>query len=75
MKKSFYAINKKEKQEMLNNFYDMVSKIKNKNDAKDFFRDLLTPSEITMIIYRIEIAKMLIQGFHYEDIQKKLKVG
>lgn len=28
-----------------------------------------------MIVYRIEIAKMLLQGFSYIDIAKKLKVG
>jgi TrpR-related protein YerC/YecD len=75
MKKSFYEIDDKDKKRMLGDFYEMVAKIKNKNDARDFFRDLLTPSEVVMIIYRIEIAKMLMQGFNYDDIQKKLKVG
>jgi len=60
---------------MFNEFYLLVSKIKNRDDAQNFFKDLLTPSESIMIVYRIEIAKMLLQGFSYVDIKKKLKVG
>ena len=74
-KKKFYEVDSRTRNKMLNDFYEMASRIKNKDDAKNFFKDLLTPGESIMIIYRIEIAKMLLQGFGYEDIQKKLKVG
>jgi TrpR-related protein YerC/YecD len=75
MKKKFYNIDSSNRQKMLNDFYQIIAEIKNKNDAKNFLKDLLTPAESVMIIYRIEVAKMLLQGFRYEDIQKKLQVG
>ncbi len=75
MRKKFHEISPNKRQRMLNDFYQMISEIKDKEDAKNFFKDLLTPGETIMIVYRIEIAKMLLQGFSYEDIQKKLKVG
>jgi TrpR-related protein YerC/YecD len=75
MRKKFHEIGPNKRQGMLNDFYQMISEIKDKKDAKNFFKDLLTPGETIMIVYRIEIAKMLLQGFSYEDIQKKLKVG
>jgi len=71
MKKKYHDIDPKNRGKMLTDFYSMVSKIKDKSDAKKFFKDLLTPGETIMIIHRIEVAKMLIQGFSYKDIQKK----
>ena len=75
MKKRFHEINPQSRNKMLNEFYYMVSEMKKPEDAKKFFKDLLTPGESIMIVYRIEIAKMLLQGFVHTDIAKKLKVG
>jgi TrpR-related protein YerC/YecD len=75
MKKRFHEVDPKERRKMLNDFCGMITRIKNNKDAEKFLRDLLTPSEIIMIMHRIEIAKMLLAGFPYEDIRKKLKVG
>jgi len=74
-KKRFYEIDSVFRAKILGNFYEIVSKVKNKKDAEKFLKDLLTPSESIMIGYRIEIAKMLLKGFGYNDIQKKLKVS
>jgi TrpR-related protein YerC/YecD len=74
-KKRFYEIDSVSRAKILGNFYEIVSKVKNKKDAEKFLKDLLTPSESIMIGYRIEIAKMLLKGFGYNDIQKKLKVS
>ena len=75
MKKKFYDVKPHQRRRMLGEFCDMVTRIKTKENAEKFLRDLLTPSEIIMIMYRIEIAKMLLAGFSYGDISKKLKVG
>lgn len=75
MKKKFHDINPQIRNKMLNEFYYMVSEMKEPKDVKNFFKDLLTPGEAIMIVHRIEIAKMLLQGFNYVDIAKKLKVG
>ena len=60
---------------MLDDFFEMVSKIKSKKDASNFFKDMLTPSESLMLTRRIEIAKMLLAGLNYRDIKDRLKVG
>lgn len=75
MKKRFHEVNPQIRNKMLAEFYYMVSEMKNPEDVKKFFKDLLTPGESIMIVYRIEIAKMLLQGFTHTDIAEKLKVG
>lgn len=53
----------------------MVSLLKSREEVKNFFKDLLTLSEVVMISRRIQIAQMLLEGLGYEEIRKKLKVG
>lgn len=53
----------------------MVSMLEGKEEVKNFFKDLLTLSEVVMISRRIQIAKMLLNGDSIEKIIKKLKVG
>jgi len=60
---------------MLNNFCALIAEITTKKDAANFVRDLFTPSESLMITRRIEIAKMLLCGYTYQEISKKMKVG
>ncbi|OGI26154.1 MAG: hypothetical protein A3J76_01760 [Candidatus Moranbacteria bacterium RBG_13_45_13] len=64
-----------EKKKYLGEFYTMVSLLKNRDEVKNFFKDLLTLSEVVMISRRIQIARMLLEGESYEEIKKKLKVG
>jgi uncharacterized protein YerC len=70
-KKKFYEIKPSFRGKLLGNFYKIISEIKNEQDAKNFLKDLLTPGESIMIVYRVEIAQMLLIGFGYADIQKK----
>jgi TrpR-related protein YerC/YecD len=74
-KKKFYEIDPVFRGKILNNLYQIISELRNKQDVRKFLSDLLTPGESVMIAYRIEVAKMLLKGFGYEDIQRKLKVG
>lgn len=64
-----------QKKKYLGEFYDMVSLLQSRDEAKRFFKDLLTLSEVVMISRRIQIAKMLIAGRTYEEIQKSLKTA
>jgi len=64
-----------EKRKYLGEFYDMVLLLGSREEAKKFFKDLLTLSEVVMISRRIQIAKMLLEGRNYEEIRKELKVG
>lgn len=56
-------------------FYLMASLLQDKEDAKKFFKDLLTTSEMVMITRRIQIAKRLLRGESYEEIIERMKVG
>ena len=64
-----------EKKKYLGEFYTMISLLKNRDEVKNFFKDLLTLSEVVMISRRIQIARMLLEGESYDEIKKKLRVG
>ncbi len=74
-KRKVHEVDQRERHSMLNDFFRMIAKLKTQKDAANFFRDLLTPSESLMLIRRIEIAKMLLEGWNFEEIRGKLKVG
>src|SRR4030042_3708894 len=64
-----------EKKVFLGEFYDMIALLKNRDEVKQFFKDLLTLSEVVMISRRLQVAKMLLEGFTYRKIRMKLKIG
>jgi len=69
------SVDNKDRYELLDELYDMISVLENREEVKNFFRDLLTPSESLMLARRIAVAKMLLAGATYEEIRNKLKVG
>ena len=64
-----------EKKKYLGDFYTMISLLKNRDEVKNFLKDLLTLSEVVMISRRIQVAKMLMDGHKYEEIRKKMRIG
>ncbi len=74
-KRKIFEVSKNIRYKMLDDFYDMITSIKSRNEAANFIRDILTPSESLMITRRIAIARMLLEGKGYDYIAKKLKVG
>jgi len=64
-----------EKKKFLGDLYDMIALLKNREEVKQFFKDLLTLSETVMVSRRLQIAKMLLEGYAYREIQTKIKVG
>ena len=74
-KVKYHQLTESEKKKYLGDFYSMVSLLKTRDEVKNFFKDLLTLSEIVMISRRIQIAKMLLEGYTYDEIRKRLKVG
>ena len=64
-----------EKKKYLGEFYYMVSLLKSRDEVKEFFKDLLTLSEVVMISRRLQAAAMLLEGFTYEEISEKMKMG
>lgn len=70
-----YSFSSKERDKILDEFYSIVTSLKNKEQTINFFKDLLTPSEAIMLTRRIQIAKLLLQGHDYREIAAKLKTG
>lgn len=64
-----------EKKKYLGEFYSMVALLKDREEVKNFLKDLLTLSEVVMLSRRIQIAKMLLEGNTQDEIRRKLKVG
>lgn len=60
---------------MLNLLYIKIAKLKTKKEIANFLSDLLTESEQVMILRRLQIAKLLLDGETYFNIRDKLNVG
>lgn len=59
----------------MNELFDAIREIQSKEEAVDFFRDLLTMAELTEFANRWQTVKLLIRGDSYVDIAKKLNVS
>lgn len=55
--------------------YEAILKIRSKEEAANFFRDLLTLPELAEFANRWQIVKLLVYGDSYVKISKKLKVS
>lgn len=74
-KVKYHELSEFEKKKYLGEFYTMISLLKTRDEAKEFFKDLLTLSEVVMISRRLQIAQMLLEGQTYEEIKRKLRTG
>jgi len=74
-KVKYHNLTESQKKKYLGEFYSVVALLKTRDEAKRFFKDLLTLSEVVMISRRIQVATMLMEGRTYEEIKKELKVG
>lgn len=68
-------IDKKERYEMIGDFYDIVTNLKTKKEVIGFFMGLLTSSEALMFSRRIKISTMLLEDKSYQEIREALGVG
>lgn len=59
----------------LEEFIDMILKVRGKEEMRDFLRGILTPKELLEIPNRLQIVKMLKCGISHHDIAGKLGVG
>lgn len=71
----YHDLSEDERKKYLGEFYSMIALLKTREEVKKFFKDLLTLSEIVMISRRIQVAKMLLEGYTHQEIRKKMKVG
>ncbi|MBU1326750.1 helix-turn-helix domain-containing protein [Patescibacteria group bacterium] len=59
----------------MNELFDVIREIQSKEEAVNFFRDLLTLSELTEFANRWQMVKLLCSRVSYADIAKKLSVS
>ena len=57
-------------EESIQEMYQIIASLKNEEDCKIFFEDLLTYKELENISQRIEAAKLLKEGKTYVQIQE-----
>lgn len=69
------TISKNEREKLKKLLFGKIIKLKSSKEASDFLEDLLTESEIIMIIRRLQIAKMLLDGYLYYQIRDELGVS
>lgn len=60
---------------LMSELLDAILSIKNKKEATNFFRDLLTMPEIKEFANRWQAVKLILQGQSYVVIAKKLRMS
>lgn len=58
----------------ISNLWNAFSLIESRGEAVVFLKELLTPTEIRMMAKRVQIAKMLLEGYRYDDIKAHVRV-
>ena len=58
----------------INNFWIVLTLFDNKEQIRGFLKDLLTHTELKMLAKRLQIAKMLIEGYDYQTIRSYVQV-
>lgn len=59
----------------INNFWNLITLLENKEQVANFLKDLLTHTEMKMFAKRIQVAKMLMEGSDYRSIRNYVKVS
>lgn len=57
--------------EQLDQLFDAILSLKNREECYRFFDDLATMSEISSLSQRLQVAKMLIDGATYNAIEEE----
>lgn len=70
-----HKLSRPRQQEILISFCKALAAIKNSQEAAQFLKDLLSEQEAEMLAKRLEIARFLLEGKTYGEIQIELKVS
>ncbi|PIQ68201.1 MAG: hypothetical protein COV91_05340 [Candidatus Taylorbacteria bacterium CG11_big_fil_rev_8_21_14_0_20_46_11] len=71
-RKKISALNSKDRYRILDEFWTMVALLESKEEVKHFFKDMLSVTESIMLARRIQIARLLLSGWSYDRIEKRL---
>ncbi len=66
---------KKIENELTDQLFDAILKLKTREECYQFFTDVATVGEIQALSQRLEVAKMLKEGVTYEEIVEKTGVS
>lgn len=70
-KKIPYTVQEK----LMDTFCETLCKLKKKNAVRNFLKDLLNRQERAMLIRRLLIAELLLDGYTYQEIVDRLHCG
>lgn len=68
-------ISKSERESLKKLLYSKIAKLKTSKDVNNFLEDVLTESELLMIVRRLQVAKMLLDDYSYPKIRKELGIS
>lgn len=75
MRLSKKKINPRIEKQIFNIFYQVISDIRNPQEAKTFLKDILTRAELEALTKRLAVALFLEKGRSYDNIKGTLKVS
>jgi TrpR-related protein YerC/YecD len=68
-------LTKQEIEELFIDFATAVTSLRNAIEATNFIKDLLSEPEVIMLARRLQIARLLNNGYTYEQIHRAMKVS
>ena len=68
-------LTRKQQEELWDDFCQAVLLLKNIDESRRFFRDILNRTERTMLARRLQIALLLELGFDYRQIRKLMSTS
>lgn len=71
----FYALPKKKRELLIEEFIDSIALLNNRTEADKFCRDLFTQREMVILSLRIKIALLLLKNRSKEQVRRDLKVS
>ena len=67
--------NKKADPKMIDELYELIASLKNKEDCEKLFSDLCTQNEIEQMALRIKAAKLLLDGNTYQQVTEQFDIS
>ena len=67
--------NKKEKEQMLDDLFELITSLKTKEDCEKLFSDLCTIKEIEQMAQRVNAAKLLLEGKTYIQVKEECDIS
>lgn len=61
--------------EQLDQLFDAILSLETREECYQFFDDLATMNEISSLMQRLQVAKLLTEGYTYNYIEKETKAS